>query len=134
MSISDALYALYSHYASPWKSTMSSHAEVGNMMDCASFSKMCKDAPGLASKTLTRYEFDLIFAKSKPQGGRRLDFEHFLEALLGLARRKYPDDEPTAAYAKLLTNHLFGLFEMPPATIPNAHEVLRETINRDALP
>jgi hypothetical protein len=112
---------------------MSTHVEVDNMLDCASFSKMCKDAPGLASKTLTRYEFDLIFAKSKPQGGRRLDFEHFLSALLGLAKRKYPDDEPTMAFSKLLTNHLFGLFEMPPASTSNAHEMLRDVIYRDGI-
>jgi hypothetical protein len=43
-----------------------------------------------------------------------LNYEHFCVALLELACRKYPDDDPPTAFAKLLAKNIFGLFDQPP--------------------
>jgi hypothetical protein len=127
MTVCEALHSLFSHYSSPWKSTLTSENQ-GNMIDGVSFVKMCKEAPGLSSKNLTRHEFDIIFTKAKPQGARRLLFENFLEALLDLSMRKYPNEDPSVSFSKLLSYHLFGLFDIRPAMESNAYEVVRTAI------
>jgi hypothetical protein len=113
MPICDALHELFSHYCSPWRTGIINDSSEA-MLDSASFTKLCKDAPGLESKRMDRHEFDIVFTKVKPQGCRRLDFEHFLNALAELAYRKYPDDEPRQAFAKLLSKSIFGLFDQQP--------------------
>ena len=127
MTICEAVYSLFSHYSSPWKSTIASdHQE--NMLDNASFVKMCKEAPGLCSKKITQHEFDIIFTKAKPQGARRLDFEHFLDALLDLSTRKFPDEDPSVSFSKLLSLHMFGLFDLPPSVGERVSDSIRDEI------
>jgi len=63
-------------------------------MDGKSFSKLCQEAPDLG-EYIGRTDVDLIFSKAKPLGVRRLEYEHFLDALLQLAIRIYPEEEPT---------------------------------------
>lgn len=113
MSVCEALHELFSHYCSPWRTSLSND-KIEMMLDSASFMKLCKDAPGLESKRIDRHEFDIVFTKVRPAGCRRLDFEHFLGALSELAYRKYPEDEPVSALAKLLAKNIFGLFDQPP--------------------
>ena len=68
--------------------------------------KACRECPGLLGENLDRTECDLIFTKAKPKFQRRLDFEHFLDALSAVADRKYPDYSPADGLRLLLANHL----------------------------
>lgn len=96
-------------------------------MDGKSFAKLCQDAPELG-KYIGRTDVDLVFSKSKPLGNRRLAYEHFLDALLQLAMRVFPDDEPIKALTFLLANFIFGVFDTEPA---QSEEVILENIFND---
>jgi hypothetical protein len=142
LTINEAVYAVFTHYSSAWKSSIGNtfsdmtkeHEENGvpsMAMDSASFSKMCREAPGLA-KLIGRTDVDLIFSTAKPLGVRRLDYEHFLNALLEIALRIFPEDDPTIALTNFLARFLFALFDQPPATatmnvIATIYEDLRTT-------
>lgn len=82
-------------------------------MDGKSFSKLCLDSPKLG-RHVGRTDVDLVFSKAKPLGDRRLSYENFLDALLLLAIRVFPDDEPIKALTFLLANFIFGVFDQPP--------------------
>jgi hypothetical protein len=84
-------------------------------IDSTSFAKMCREAPDLA-KNIGRTEVDLIFTSVKPIRARRLDYDHFLDALLELSIRIYPDADPTTSLANFLARFIFALFDQPPAT------------------
>lgn len=131
MPICEALHSLFTHYASPWKSSLASE-NIENTIDGVSFVRMCQEAPGLASKTLTRHEFDIVFTKAKPLGERRLHFGEFLNALLDLADRKFPGLDPGTAFSKLLTGHLFGLFDVNPIVDSLAFQKVRHDLFADA--
>lgn len=83
-------------------------------MDGVSFARMCKEAPEL-NQYIGRTDIDLIFSKSKPKGIRRLEFDNFLDTLLELAIRIYPDEDPTIALANFLAKFIFALFDQPPS-------------------
>lgn len=51
----------------------------------------------------------------KPSRVRRLDYEHFLDALYELSIRIFPYVDPTAALANFLARFIFALFDQPPA-------------------
>ena len=127
MPICEAVYSLFSHYASPWKSSYSDQI-TESTIDGVSFVRMCQEAPGLASKKLTRHEFDLVFTKAKAVGERRLKFDEFLNALLDLATRKFPRTDPATAFSKLCTSHLFGLFDLQPTFDSLAFQKVRYDI------
>jgi hypothetical protein len=126
ITVAESLHAIFQHYCSPWKSTLAESD--GNMMgrtqtkstenqltmDGSSFARMCREAPEL-DKYIGRTEIDLIFSKTKPQGIRRLDYDHFLDTLLELAVRIYPEEDPTIALANFLSRFIFALFDQPPA-------------------
>lgn len=115
--VSEALYLIFSHYCSPWKSNYAEcEGETSGVktMDGASFARMCREAPELDT-FIGRSDIDLIFSKTKPHGVRRLDFDHFLDALSALAAKLYPDEVPTLALANFLTRFVFALFDQPPA-------------------
>ena len=86
------------------------------MVVCGWQVKMCKQAPGLETKRMTRHDFDIVFTKCQHSAFRRLDFEHFLDALLDLSTRRYPDTDidPITAFAQLLVRNIFGLFDQAP--------------------
>ena len=88
------------------------HNEV--MLDSQHFVKMCREAPGLETKRMTRHDYDIVFTKCQHPDFRRLDFEHFLDSLLDLSLRRYPEDDPVTGFARLLTRHIFGLFDQAP--------------------
>ena len=126
LSTHEAVHNVFSHYATNWKSAMGNtfsdmtkeHDEANLLamaIDSTSFAKMCREAPDLA-KNIGRTEVDLIFSTAKPLGERRLDYEHFLNAILELAIKIFPDDDPTIALANFLARFLFALFDQPPAT------------------
>jgi hypothetical protein len=127
MSVCDALYEIFCHYCSPWKTAISNDQHA-MMIDSMSFVRLCKEAPALESSRVGRHEFDLVFTKAREDGNRRLDFQHFLQALLDLATRKYPDDDPPTAYAKLLVRNIFGLFDQPSSDNPNLVEMVRDEL------
>jgi hypothetical protein len=94
-------------------------------MDGASFARMCREAPEL-DQFVSRSQIDLIFSKAKPQGVRRIDFDHFLEALLSLSTKVYPDEVPTIALANFLARFIFALFDQPPS--PDGVNVIENII------
>ena len=95
-------------------------------MDGKSFLKLCHEAPDLGSH-IGRTDVDLIFSRSKPLGTRRLSYEHFLDALLQLAIRIYPDMEPVKALTYVLSNFIFGVFDQTSAE--NEEMVLESIYN-----
>lgn len=113
MSVKSALIMIFKHYCSPWKSSISTDTK-DIMLDSQRFVKMCKEAPGLETKRMTRHDFDIVFTKCQHMAFRRLDFEHFLDSLLELSARRYPSYDPITAFASLLVHHIFGLFDQPP--------------------
>ena len=127
MTVCEAVHSLFSHYCSPWKTSIAAESEM--MIDNASFVKMCKETPDLRDKIVTNHEFDIIFTKAKPQGARRLNFENFLNALLELSIRKFPNEDPSVSFAKLLSYHIFGLFDIQPSIGGSIiHEKIRDEI------
>ena len=131
MGCHEATYSIFTHYCKDMKAAKKpDHAtnekEVPTM-DGKSFAKLCQDAPELG-KYIGRTDVDLVFSKSKPLGNRRLAYEHFLDALLQLAMRVFPDDEPIKALTFLLANFIFGVFDTEPAP---SEEVILENIFND---
>jgi hypothetical protein len=115
VSVGAALHLIFTHYCSPWKSAIGTLPDSGERtlsMDGMNFARMCKEAPDL-NKFIGRTDIDLIFSKTKPRGIRRLEFDHFLDTLLELALRIYPDEEPTIALANFLARFIFSLFDQP---------------------
>jgi hypothetical protein len=119
VKVNEGLHLIFCHYCTPWKSTIGGLSESTDgvnllTMDGANFAKMCREAPELMN-FVGRTTIDLIFSKTKPIGVRRLDFDHFLDTLLELAVRIFPDDDPIIALANFLARFLFALFDQPPA-------------------
>ena len=59
MNCRDALYAIFSHYCSPFKSSMTTETEMKSL-DSASFMRMCKDTPQLSSHRIDRHDYDIV--------------------------------------------------------------------------
>lgn len=126
ISLSESLHLIFSHYCSPWKSPFGNNqtntqasTPASNQtltMDGASFSRMCREAPDL-DKFIGRTEIDLIFSKTKGQGIRRLNYDHFLDTLLELSVRIYPDEDPIVALSNFLSRFIFALFDQPPSPL-----------------
>lgn len=75
-------------------------------IDNVNFAKFARECPNLLDKVLTRTEVDLIFTKAKPKFERRLNFSHFLDALSGMAHKKYASVDPATGFGLLLENHV----------------------------
>mmetsp|Transcript_23144 Transcript_23144/g.25365 ORF Transcript_23144/g.25365 Transcript_23144/m.25365 type:complete len:209 (+) Transcript_23144:31-657(+) len=123
VSLGEALHLIFTHYCAPWKSTFAeqnfpeevkSTQPFANSMDGVSFARMCREAPDL-DQYIGRTEIDIIFSKAKPPGIRRLNYDHFLDALLALAVRIYPDENPTIALSNFLARFIFALFDQGPS-------------------
>ena len=85
--------------------------------------KFAKECPHLIDDSqLTRTEVDLIFTKAKPKFERRLDFEHFLDALAAISERKYPDYAPADGLRLLISNHLAPLYDFVKAEMQKTGE------------
>jgi hypothetical protein len=132
--IDDALNIIFQHYSTPWKTSIAEVAGTRGSssnntndnttkyaMDNVSFNKMCIASPGLAGN-LGRTDVDIIFQKCKPINTRRFEFEHFLDALLELSLRLYPDDEPIKGFSLFLAKYIFVLFDQPP--VPHSFNVV----------
>ena len=61
--------------------------EDGGGLECMRFAKLCRDC-GLISRGMNGTHVDVVYAASKPRGARRLDFDHFLAALVLVADRR----------------------------------------------
>ena len=57
-------------------------------MDGKLFAKLCKET-GIIDKKCTATDVDLIFARAKPKGGRKLDFGTFTDACVMLAEKRF---------------------------------------------
>lgn len=122
VSVGEALHLIFSHYCSPYKSSISQYNNIENIeennnaltMDGVSFSRMCREAPDL-NKYISRTDIDVVFSKTKPIGIRRLEYDHFLDVLLELAIRIYPDEDPIIALANFISKFIFALFDQPPS-------------------
>src|SRR3546814_7630117 len=99
-----------------------------------SFSKMCRMCPGLLTARLGRNEVDLVFARHKRPGERRLTYGQFLSALYELALLRYAENDPMTAFSKLLAFHVFQIDETPAVHVQTraipAKEVLEEEVAR----
>jgi len=115
LSVHQGIYSVFEHYCKPLKSATSASKDVveHTSMDGPSLTRLVRECPNLA-RIMDRTDIDLIFSKSKPYSMRRLDYEHFLDALLEMAIKIYPDEDPTRALALLLSNYIFGLFDQAP--------------------
>lgn len=132
VGIGEGLHLIFTHYCSPWKSAIGSLPDTSEntlAMDGASFSRMCREAPDL-NKYIGRTDIDLIFSKTKPRGVRRLEYDQFLDTLLELAVRIYPDEDPTIALANFLAKFIFALFDQPPSTngVAEIENILEELV------
>jgi hypothetical protein len=100
---------IFDFYANFGRSAIMTYLDA---MDSFMFMKLVKECPGLLDDSVNRTEVDLIFTKAKPKFERRLDFEHFLDALAAMAERKYPDYTPADGLRLLITHHLSPLWDM----------------------
>ena len=56
-----------------------------------------------------------MFSSVKPVRARRLDYDGFLDSLVELAVRIFPDADPLTGLANFLARFVFALFDQPPA-------------------
>jgi hypothetical protein len=123
MTVNEALYTVFTHYSQPYSSSMAvaggldaaeEDATLAPAMEASEFARLIRDAPGLA-KNIGRAEVDLIFSSVKGARAHRLDYESFLDALVELAVRIFPDADPLTALSNFLARFIFALFDQPPA-------------------
>jgi len=99
----EELHEMFDFYCNYGRSKQQDYME---SLDSFMFMKFAKECPDLLGGAVNRTTIDLIFAKAKPKFERRLDFDHFLDALSAIAEKKYPDYPPHGALRLLLSNHL----------------------------
>lgn len=97
-----------------------------------SFSKLCRMCPGLLTVHLGRNEVDLVFARHKRPGERRLTYGQFLSALYELAQLRYSETDPITAFSKLLAFHIFQIDETPAVHIHSRSVPAKELLEEDA--
>lgn len=116
VGVGEGLYLIFSHYCNPRKPADidGTGENTALAMDGASFARLCREAPEL-NKYIGRTDIDVIFSKTRAQGMRRLQFDNFLDTLLELAVRIYPNDDPCIALANFLAKFIFALFDQPPS-------------------
>jgi hypothetical protein len=103
------IHEIFEFYANFGRSAVMTYQD---SLDSFMFMKFARECPGLMDRALTATEVDLIFTKAKPKFERRLDFEHFLDALAAVADRKYPEYSPADGLRLLIANHLAPHYEV----------------------
>ena len=106
-STHEVLKAVFHHYCRFGRTSASGKSE--QRLDNVNWAKLCNQTPDLYTKHFTKSDTDIIFSHAAPHGERRLDYNHFLEALYQMALRKYPECDPTSAFANLPAEHILGL-------------------------
>jgi len=93
-------------------------------MDSNMFAKLAKEC-GFIAKGCTKTDIDLIFTRSKPKGGRRIDFKAFKAALTLVSEKRFPKTfkEKGAAAALGKVWELVVKSEGPLATATKADKV-----------
>ena len=76
---------MFHHYCSFGRTSASGKSE--RRLDNANWAKLCNQTPDLYTAAFTKSDTDIIFAHSVAHGERRLDYNHFLEALYQMALR-----------------------------------------------
>ena len=106
-STHEVLKAVFHHYCRFGRTSASGKSE--QRLDNVNWAKLCNQTPDLYTKYFTKSDTDIIFSHAVAHGERRLDYNHFLEALYQMALRKYPECDPMTAFANLLAEHVLGL-------------------------
>ncbi|GMH60620.1 hypothetical protein TrLO_g9476, partial [Triparma laevis f. longispina] len=53
----------------------------------------------------------LIFTSAKNKTDRKLNFSQFLEALVRVSAKKFPQEDPISGVARLCSNHIFAVLQ-----------------------
>lgn len=123
MTVNEAIYTVFTHYSKPFTSSMAvsggldaaeEDVTLAPSMEASDFARLIRDAPELA-KNIRRDDFDIIFSSVKGARAHRLDYESFLDALVELAVRIFPEADPLTALSNFLARFIFALFDQPPA-------------------
>lgn len=114
-SVVDKLLNIFQQYAS-----FGVRDSSPNEMDGARFSKFCKEN-GIIGGAITPGRIDIVFAKVKAKGARKIDFEGFLEALRLISLEKHSALPEQEAIRKLF-QQVLDTVEGPKvsATVPAA--------------
>ncbi|KAA0168170.1 hypothetical protein FNF28_02589 [Cafeteria roenbergensis] len=105
----EELFEIFDFYCNYGRSMVQDYQE---SLDSFMFMKFARECPQLLSGSVNRTAIDLIFAKAKPKFERRLDFDHFLDALSAIAEKKFPDYPPRDGLRLLLAQHLVPHHEL----------------------
>eukprot|EP01138_Halocafeteria_seosinensis_P011332 gb/GECG01011575.1/.p1 GENE.gb/GECG01011575.1/~~gb/GECG01011575.1/.p1 ORF type:complete len:757 (+),score=97.71 gb/GECG01011575.1/:1-2271(+) len=105
----DQIHDIFDFYANFGRSAVMTVQET---IDSFMFMKFARECPGLLGKDLTRTDVDLIFTKAKPKYERRIDFDHFLDALSAIAEKKYSEYSPSDGLRLLIANHLVPHYDL----------------------
>ena len=103
-------------------------------MDGKLFAKLCKET-GIIDKKCTATDVDLIFARAKPKGGRKLDWGTFSDAAVMLAEKRFAktwkDEGKEAAVRKLY--ELIAGSQGPQANAVSSHQTSNEQPECDLI-
>jgi len=80
-----------------------------NSMDNSNFAKFCRDCENLFDDNFTKTEVDLIFAKAKKKGFRRLNYARFLDALGMISMQKFPEMDLEESVPIILNNYIINI-------------------------
>ena len=115
--MSDPVYDRFISYSSFGDKTQA------GQMDGKLFAKLCKET-GIIDKKCTATDVDLIFARAKPKGGRKLDYGAFSDACVMLAEKRFgktfKEQGKEAATAKLY--ELIAGSQGPQANAVSSHD------------
>jgi hypothetical protein len=113
------IHEIFEFYSNFGRSAVQTYQD---SLDSFMFMKFARECPGLLDRVVDTTEVDLIFVKSKPKFERRLNFEHFLDALAGMAERKYSDVSPRDGLRLLISNHLAPHYDLVQAEMQKTGE------------
>lgn len=106
----EQLMEIFEFYANFGRTSVMTYQDT---LDSFMFMKMCRECPGLMHRSkLTRTDVDLIFTKARPKMERRITFSHFMDALVAIAEKRYPDHRTQHGLRLLLANHFAPLYDI----------------------
>ncbi|GMH51122.1 hypothetical protein TrVE_jg4064 [Triparma verrucosa] len=108
-SVPEALWCVFTEFAS-----FGRHGIYNNTtpeMDSANWAKFLKACPMLVDHGITTSDIDLIFTSAKNKTDRKLNFSQFLEALVRVSAKKFPQEDPIAGFSRLCSNHIFAVLQ-----------------------
>ncbi|ETW07576.1 hypothetical protein H310_02060 [Aphanomyces invadans] len=88
----------------------------------SNFRRLTMDAPNLLTSWFGLVDVDLAYAQARGHSCRRLDVTQFVEALVFLAWRKYPEEAEQNAFLRLLNESIYLLPVAPKSAHARAAE------------